>query len=45
MLGKNISIFTVGVDKGLNAVEIAVKFKKGILDKLFKKAVKFGYRR
>ena len=45
MLGKNIGIFTVRVDEGLNAVKIIIKFKKGILNRLFKKAIKFGYRR
>ena len=42
MFGKNISIFTIRVNKGLNAVKVVVRFEKGILGRLFKGAVKFG---
>ena len=42
IFGKNINILTIRVNKGLNAVKIAIKFEKGILGRLFKKAIKFG---
>ena len=42
MLRKNISILIVRVNKGLNAVKIAIGFKKGVLGRPFKGAIKLS---